>query len=305
MNTNIILNDVTIAFSGYNIKDMAVLAIESFLMLNPNMRKRIMYFDDESTDGTREELEKRGIRVITWIPEIREQYENFKIKHNTGNLGIRVSFINHCILSQVNTTYLYLSDGDMIFFQNIFMDMVRKMLVRKATVVGYLRGCYIATSENEHIRKDYIKEIYDLGLLFVERENGSMSFFADRIYLNQVLMDIKTLKDNGIYLDNLEIITPFDDTGLAFYKLVLGKNIRFLQMDDSIEFEDLKNPFFLHFRWASSMLREPNNENRKLLGHREAIIENEKVRKICSKIGLKPEEIIKNYNQQKAIGAFS
>ena len=103
MNKSDILNNITIAFSGYNIKDFAILAIESFLLLNPDMRKNIVYFDDESTDGTKEELESRGIRVITWLPEIIEERNKYdkEVEILFGcpqkTTPERVSFINKCI----------------------------------------------------------------------------------------------------------------------------------------------------------------------------------------------------------------
>ena len=72
INKDKILNDITILFSGYNIKWLAVLAIESFLYFNPDLRKNVVYFDDESDDGTKKELKSRGIRVITWLPQIKK-----------------------------------------------------------------------------------------------------------------------------------------------------------------------------------------------------------------------------------------
>lgn len=75
--------NITIAFSGYNIKNNILLAVDSLLKIYPRMKSLVLYFDECSTDGTVKELKVRGIRTISWDKELLNQYDEKMVYRST------------------------------------------------------------------------------------------------------------------------------------------------------------------------------------------------------------------------------
>ena len=133
---NSFYNNLTIAFSGYNIKWVAVGAIESFLYNYPQLRNNIVYFDDESTDGTKEELESRKIKVISWKYK-KSEYEKLVNKFNNENISVRINAMIQDIALQTNTKYLLLCDGDTFFSASNSIDSFISDILEGNKFVGF------------------------------------------------------------------------------------------------------------------------------------------------------------------------
>jgi len=297
-----------------------VLTIESFLLLNPQLRKNVVYFDDESTDGTKEELESRGIRVITWLPDIKEEFLRLTKEFDSKEylvkdyLPFRVSAINNCIYKQVKTDYLFLSDGDVVFLQNVFSDEVDKMIETKSTIVGFMQESIAAYLEGglNKLETEYLNQLNTLGLISIRNVEGVRAAVAKRIYLNLVLMNIKELKNRGIYLDKLDKVSPYDDTGQEFYNSVIKHNISFFDIGNYYGFvfdgdcreipnyfHSINNPRFIHLLWASSAIRRKKEKGliwtEKFERLKKILLDDQNVKRICEKINVDPQGIYDNY----------
>lgn len=111
-NQEYIKTNTTFVISGHNTRYLTALACES-LHLNGNIPKeQIVYFDDFSTDGSREEMESRGFHVITWTKEFFEAF--YSIEELRDDLAVRVGQIVSCILHQIDTEYVCFFDNDLI-----------------------------------------------------------------------------------------------------------------------------------------------------------------------------------------------
>lgn len=219
-------NDITIAFSGYNIKNLALLSIESFLKFYPNMRSQIIYFDDESTDGTKEELKKRGIKVITWDENLLNEYNSLINTHKnfkqTQILSIKVSYILEQIIRNTQTTYLMLNDGDVMFDKdNIIEESINDL---KENDILYCRNILIGDNQQTELFK-YMEESYPE--LIEETQFCTWRMPHYHIYLN-----VKKLKENNITSDllSIEVFEKMEggifDTFTNFTKRVLNSPLK-------------------------------------------------------------------------------
>lgn len=302
MHVNKILNDITILFTGHNIKPFAVLAIESFLLHNPNMRKNIIFYDDESTDGTKEELESRGIRVITWLPQIKEkflEYEKFAMSnfHVISCLPQRVAYINYCAAMQVKTTYLYLSDGDMIYFDNFFLHCVQEFAKSNCLVAGSRDYIQIDAGQDTTLM-EYMELLKGQNDLIETKTENGLNYKRVRIYPNQMLINLKALKNKGIVFDNLNL-HPYDDTGQDFYRQLMRNNIPLAEV---VPYDDIQgqNRWFTHLNWLSSLRRIVLQHT--ICDYEKMVIERLKgkfvdarVSEVCAKLGLDAVKIIDEF----------
>ena len=140
----IIREGTSFVFSGHNIKFFAVLAMESFARRCKVNKKQIIYFDDFSTDGTKEELEKRGFSVITWDKEIYDKFSNSEFKEN---LEVRIDQIILSATKTVHSRYLCFIDGDIFCHKNI-LDLIlnhiflKDMSSKQFDVFGFVKSSY-------------------------------------------------------------------------------------------------------------------------------------------------------------------
>ncbi len=259
-----IVSDITILFTGYNIKPFAVLAIESFLLHNPNMRKNIIYFDDESTDGTKEELQSRGIKVITWLPNIKEKYNNYEQNIRVGDYGHferaclaqRVSFILYCAAMQIKTTYLYVSDADMVFFDdNYFLYAVEDFAKNNCIISGSSSIIPIRNDSSERCT-EYMKTLQSEDFLLQSITYDRLQYLTTKAYPNQMLMELRALKNLGVVFDGINNLHIYDDTGCEFYRQLMCHNIPIREIIKYMDIMDATDsPWFLHLRWVSSIYR--------------------------------------------------
>jgi glycosyltransferase involved in cell wall biosynthesis len=192
--------NITIALSGYNLKNMVCLAIDSLLKIYPAMKPQIVYFDDFSTDGTKEELRSRGIKVITWDNELLARYEDMVAKHPEWLLGqrlsVRVSYIIECIVRQTKTDYLLLNDGDVLFVNNTMLEEFAGLATNYDIIFSSdpLSQNKIFQNIVSSINRRYIRQVD-------ETENFYLYW---RMRHSHVFLNIKKLKEIGITSDRLD-----------------------------------------------------------------------------------------------------
>ncbi len=300
MHVNKILNDVTVLFTGYNIKPFAILAIESFLLHNPQLRKNVVFFDDESTDGTREELEARGIKIITWLPQIKKKFDEFEkatlgTYHVISCLPQRCSFINYCAAMQIKTRYLFISDGDIVYFNNFFLHCVDKFAQSNCLIAGSTASIPIDIDMSVI---EYL-EVLDKGGFLIKTEKG---FERVKIYPNQMLLDIKELKNRGIMFDNINAIHPYDDTGHDFYRQLIQHQIPHIEVIDFDEIHGVNNWFMHLYNLAS--LRRINNINYKnnMVNTVRNNFSDTRVFDVCDRLGINLDEICKDFINYIIVG---
>lgn len=274
--------DVTVAFCGYNIKNFATLGIESFLHFNPEMRGNVVYFDDASTDGSREALEKRGIKVLSWIPE---DLKRLKDAGQESNLDLRVSLIYGSIVKRTETKYLLLIDGDAAFMSNdFFLKAMETIREHDAICVGHrsliclpddVCDEYFKNDECEFIRKYLTK--FSEGSYFKEKPesvshflNGCQmeitpgDYYAERMAPTYLLVNADLLKKHEVFTDIFEDMVSAThcmfanavfDTWASWFYLVkqLGYPIIALPLHEIEE-------SVVHFDAISTQLKFPHAE---------------------------------------------
>lgn len=300
-------SNLTVAFSGYNMKHFAILAIESFLFLNPHMRSSVVYFDDFSTDGTKEELEKRGIRVITWLSDVYERFEATKRQ----NLYIRVSYINESILKQVETRYLFLFDGDVAFFGNEFYkNSLYRIQSEKAIALGY-RSCIPLMQEeieeavgtelfkylNEYNESSYFKKNYRKRNRLIDghiKEFEVGTHYSERMLPTFMLIDAELCKKSKAYTDIPEDInlapdykagSAILDTSVSWFYVI--KSLGYPILDTALD--DIQRSV-IHLDWVASSIKFAVRE------HHERIIKsmwsNPNLGTACRFAGIRIEDLI-------------
>lgn len=266
-------NDITIAFSGYNIKNFALLAIESFLKIYPNFRSSVVYFDDDSTDGTSHELMGRGIKVITWTKELRDEFSSYKFKPNTTlYTSSRVSFIMREIMQQTQTKYLLINDGDVFFKKGGFLELYMSSL-KDCRILFYpgksnYTSRHIAFIKNiDELAYDYYSkyqiESYESKPNFPLPEDGVI-YSSVRVHMMHVMMDLDYFKYIGMLGDRLCKHTfsimqgGLVDTGTDFYHQIMERGVSHRE----IGFELIKSSLD-HWGWISSSNRiQDSNSNK-------------------------------------------
>lgn len=230
MGLETITNDLSISISGHNIKPFAEAAIKSLAKIKVDYLKKVVYFDDYSTDGTKELLEDLGVRVIGWLPEVEEMFHS--MQDFQKDLPTRVSFINECIFRQVDTKYLYMSDGDVIFKKDIISLLAGIM-------AEYCPDMVACTNEYDMVMDGY-------------------SIIKERVYLNQALLDLPALKKMNVLGDDIRSCLVDDDTGTSFLSRMrfAGTNLHELKQQELTD-------YYYHFEWTSSSMRDDDEQNMK------------------------------------------
>ena len=274
------MSNVTIAFAGFNMRHFAVLAIESFLYHYPELRSNIVFFDDNSTDKTVKDLQRRGIKVITWRPELFNQYMKLKnegyLTCTTKIMSSRVCYIMREIMEQVETKYLLMSDGDVIFLKGGFLEGYLKNLNNSDTKIMFheehsmypgltlenLKG--INDKQLEYYQRYQIIYTEEVGPNFTQKEIDSKVYGSRRVHLLHAIMDLEYFKKIDMLGDRLTKDT-FDlmdgglvDTGTDFFHQLMDEKIPF----EMIEHEKVID-ILIHWGWISSSNRDvdKNNQN--------------------------------------------
>lgn len=245
-------NNLTVAFSGHNIREFSILAIKSFLHFYPNMVNNIVYFDDLSTDGTKEELESMGIRVITWSSDLKNQFDKLMEENifDTGihSLIVRCDFIVKDILRQCKTRFIFVSDGDVLFLNGGFLENY----IQNCTGVGsvVVETCKGAT-HNLRVNNKF----YDSYVKLAKFENDTVRF--KRIHLLHSLLDLYNL-DINYHINNLfdtDYIKFLDgklaDVGSDILEYCNANSIDYYSIPQDYEFSNI-----LHWGWVSSSCRD-------------------------------------------------
>jgi|LFRM01.2.fsa_nt_gb glycosyltransferase involved in cell wall biosynthesis len=205
--------NITIALSGYNIKNIALLAIDSFLRVYPKMKSQIVYFDDFSTDGTTVALKSRGIKVITWDKDLLDQYISIADKHPEWSIGqrlsVRVSYIIENIIRETKTNYLVLNDGDVIFINNEMLEHFMELAEHYDIV--YQRDDLYQPNE---FQQGIIEKINDRYIRKVETDETGHRYW--RMFHAHVFLNVKKLKEIGITSDRLNEETAIITEGGLF-----------------------------------------------------------------------------------------
>lgn len=198
--------DITVAFSGYNIKNMALLSIDSLLKIYPQMRSQIVYFDDFSPDGTKKELRSRGIRVIGWDKALLNQYNDIvSVDPGWGivqKLSTRVSFIIENIIRQTKTDYLLLNDGDVIFLREGILEDFESLATEGFDVVYEKQNTFNDKGPSVRRVVDYINAKYGAKV----NENSELYRYW-RMAHSHIFLNVKKLKEKGITSDTLSFDT--------------------------------------------------------------------------------------------------
>ena len=214
------MKDLTISFSGYNIKGFLELAIMSFLRHHPDLRENIVVFDDESTDGTKEMLERIGVRRTSWM---NEEYINSPIRRK--NITVRVNMITTELIEQCQTKYLLNFDGDLYFRKNI----VNEMLLMAE------RGKYDGIFALDHSNTDG----FSINPIIVKyASNYTWEGKGMKKYWNGFLfMDVQKFISHGIKYDRLDNKVYNDylniciDSGVDFWDMVHNSSLKFTEFD--------------------------------------------------------------------------
>ena len=264
MNNLIKPNDISIVFSGHNTEEYVLSAIKSFLLFYPEYKDSIIYFDDDSTDNSVKEVEKLGVKVITWTEEYRQKASeiNKTLKSIYGNtlekvfvtyVSLRVCCIYHCIMAQLNTKYMLLLDGDIVILKQGLLEDFSEKILEGCRYVGIEDLTEISDLDNEYqgnYYKDYVFNLEDGRLV-----NHRISTFC-------CLFDIEYLKSINATIDRLDernIIActgGLVDVGTDFYYFLKENNIPIY------EFKYTKNNMPLyHFSFASGMTKEKIESN--------------------------------------------
>ena len=244
---NQLRDNTTFIISGHNIKWVAVLAVESLIKRCGIKRENIVYFDDYSTDGTSEELNKRGIRIISWIPSI---FRNFSRSSLKSDLCVRVDQIIRCAAKQeYDTKYICFLDGDMVYEQD---------------AIGY----YFNFFYDEYIKAEKTPDF--VGILRVGRNpQRATEETITNITQNFLWCDIALANENELFenrLDELIIAQEKDPTGFAEnYDTggLVSKAIRMCTLNyiclENEQAEDMYTGLLArayHFNWMASSMRK-------------------------------------------------
>ncbi|MFW6008770.1 MAG: glycosyltransferase family 2 protein [archaeon] len=234
--------DLTIAFSGQNIKHYLILAIESFLYFYPNLKDNIIVFDDNSTDGTREWLEEKSIKTITWSNYTKHYFEGSKKiakKNNKDNSATKISLIFKEIMYQTKTKYLLLCDGDVIFINNGFVEYFYN-IVKDYNIIVPIKQYKLKSKKSIDIYSKYPTQlqINKDGQFYIK---GAWSYFS--------FYNINFLKKYNLLYDNFSI-NKFNnfynrDQGIEFLTELTIKNISYYELNKKII-----NQYILHFAFT-------------------------------------------------------
>lgn len=310
------INDITVAFAGFNMRHFAVLAIESFLLHYPEMRDNVVFFDDKSTDRTVDDLQRRGIKVITWTEKWYNEYMNLKDSNyfdsTTQIMSSRVCFIMREIMEQVETKYLLMSDGDVVFKKGGFIEgyidefnntdhkiiFHEEHSIYPGLVMSSLDG--INDKQLEYYRRYESLYLGNPDPNFNKSELDSGVYSSMRVHLLHTIMDLDYFKSIDMLGDRL-IKDTFDlmygglvDTGTDFYHQIMDRGVPFGVISNEFVFGDL-----VHWGWISSSNRDVDKKNlnsrRNQFKEIESVINTPEMKDILRRTDINPMKIMRTF----------
>lgn len=312
---NNILDNMTVFFSGHNIKEIAWLAIASLIRYVPELKSNIVYFDDTSTDGSREFLESKGVKVITWnnyakYTDFKEWYESTFSEELTSipAFSPRNALICREMVERCTTKYCLINDGDVIYLS----DYAIKQALDAFENGNLIYSVVDVTICNFSRTKDKIIK-YCKGFKYAEnmvnyscKEDLYKDFESSRCRLFFTAFDLDTLRKVGRWdlthdgTDNntLAMINGdvTDGGGDLYYKLIRSSIKYKTEKYDNLFADEL-----IHIAWASTSTRKSSGntgflvteDNKSTIVHRLAgLICNERVNILAREVGIDLEETI-------------
>ena len=305
---NKMLENTTIAFSGFNMRYFAVVAIESFLLHYPEMRKNIVYFDDNSTDKTVKDLERRGIKVISWSEKAKKGFNQWVEKdyfnNVTQNLSTRVSYIMNDIMEQVDTKYLFFSDGDVIFKKGEFLEKYLEDIL-DVNLVFHEESSAYDFENKENMKKEAIQNGFEESLKYYEKyefisKEKENTYNSLRFHYLHSLVDLSYLKENNLMGDRLDkrnidvMHGGIVDTGTDFYHRMMEHGIKYKTIDHEYVFRTI-----YHFGWISSSNRDIDLQNansvRNQVQEIKNILSEKEIENVLRRINIKPIMLVNSY----------
>ena len=241
------MKNLTISFSGYNIKNYLQLAIKSLLYFHPEVKECIVVFDDNSTDGTKEWLEENGIKRITWSGK----YDDI-----IDNLTLRINYIYREIFEQCNTKYLFNLDGDIIFI-NKFMNLLEYHILNN-DIIGYVDTCgYISKNT---INKDIFKKYSHLSTYDIRDIKTFQRIWPGFMYLNldkfkayDIIFDNHLdLEYNNYLQDGIDFCF---DSGVDMYHNVISKDFKLHYLNNT--------PLNIYYHFCGKSVLERSYQTKK------------------------------------------
>lgn len=279
-----LIKDTSFVLTGHNIKWFAVLAIETLIKNTAASRDQVVYFDDFSTDGTREELEKRGIRVITWDDLTFRRFRRNRLKND---LSVRVDQIVKSACMSIQTKYVCFLDGDTAYFKDAITFLFEKMLDES---------------------KGEVPEFFGI----LRRKCSEVSRFSGlgyNIWQNYLWFDLAAAHEKGIDSNDINdttdlyleaggvVFNELHDTGNVMYNNVMASDIKRVLVSNEFDqswVEELSKEKSFHLGWLSSSMRNDIafcgswEEQAKTI---RSLIEENNILVLCKSVGISPELI--------------
>jgi hypothetical protein len=255
-------NDLTITFSGHNIKDYLILAIESFLYFYPDFKNNVLVFDDNSNDGTREWLDENNIKWITWnrYKKMYEDEDNLAINtYTNGHIDtcLKCVLIVNELMEEANTKYIFVNDGDVCFLKDGILENYYNLIQEHKIIAPACAYPNILFSKPENEIHESLKKYK---ILYNKDWPSTYKFV--RISPHHMFFDLEYFKSLGIKFDDLtnpeyyRYYGTYFDNGHDFYYNILVNNIPHLLLPYDLD-------YFLHFSWISSCVNNVENSNDK------------------------------------------
>lgn len=232
-------NDLTIAFSGYNMKEYCIVAIESFLYHYPKLKDSIVWFDDNSKDGTVEWLKKKGIKVITW-----KFYKHLSNDYKFLTLSPRNVFLIREIMEQCPTRFLFMQDGDTATIKGGFLEDYFDLIDKEYRLI-----CYESLQTST-----YFDEPHSVNPSLLKYKKYSVSSLSclPRIFPYHILFDLDKLEEIDLSFDTLEDdylckLGLGIDTGTDFFYQLKEREITYYPIK-----KNYLQAKIIHFTWIAS-----------------------------------------------------
>lgn len=279
--------NISIVFTSYNILEYLQLAIYSFLEYYPDFKQSIVIFDDGSDDGTKEWIEKEGLKSITWSNpnNFLVQFSNLKkvFSEHTGiNASYRNSVMIHNIFKMINTKYIMINDADVLFLKGEWLEKYDYLVTKNKVIAPmenyYYNWNYMNIPMFERFKDRVLGKYYNL-----YHTKGTKEWM-ERLHFFHTIIDLDYMKKIDLLFDNIhdkkfiELIykNATLDTGSDFYWEILNREIPYYIIPDEKVYNrwtttikgyipclesDLTDCYIYHFRWISSFRRLQNDLN--------------------------------------------
>lgn len=266
-------DNITIAFTVYNSLNFLKLAIFSFIEKYPEYKKSILVFDDDSTDKTKEWLDREKIKHTTWnsFTYVRNMdiYKKF-LKLNSAssiNLSLRNSFMVSNLLSQISSKYVLLNDADIIFLKPNFLEEYSNIVQNNIKIIAPIEHTGYNWGLNKHIPEKNIPSYLGKYNILYNYNNDTMI----RFHFCHALIDLDYFKSQNLLFDDITdsmfikhcLNRTILETGSGISYEIFSRKIPYYNISEQIHnspFFPILDSFFdkyniYHFRLKSSIER--------------------------------------------------